>query len=273
MGLCGVWIFSSELPSLKTNLTSSIKQTFQGKAGFLLSLVTWYSLGLACTEGIGGRGGAKWEMFCVCIVHAIALMNDAVWFGLFPPLLLILCVLFPLCCTIRTLQWDADPSVLQLQSDSELGYMSALLSLLWSFLCYSCVEMLELLLLLFPPFRWTSSLISLFPSVCFLKLSFGESPSLWKIPQKGGFWSPLLNSYYCKTTLPSLKKYKHVPTPLFRGGAHKFCNGKYVWVYPNHPPPLLTSVLKLIFVKISIKMLCLFGFFSFLLFWTLTISI
>lgn len=123
MGLCGVWIFSSELPSLKTNLTSSVKQTFQGKAGFLLSLVTWYSLGLACTEGIGGRGGAKWEMFCVCIVHAIALMNDAVWFGLFPPLLLILCVLFPLCCTIRTLQWDADPSVLQLQSDSELGYM------------------------------------------------------------------------------------------------------------------------------------------------------
>uniref|UniRef100_A0A8B9TYT9 Cytoplasmic dynein 1 intermediate chain 1 n=1 Tax=Anas zonorhyncha TaxID=75864 RepID=A0A8B9TYT9_9AVES len=40
---------------------------------------------------------------------------------------LILCVLFfpPLCCTAdyhpRTLQWDTDPSVLQLQSDSELG--------------------------------------------------------------------------------------------------------------------------------------------------------
>lgn len=77
------------------------------------------------------------------------------WFGLvcFPPLLLILCVLFPLCCTIRTLQWDTDPSVLQLQSDSELGYMSALLLLLLLFLCYGCVGMLELLLLLFfPPF-------------------------------------------------------------------------------------------------------------------------
>lgn len=192
MGLCGVWIFSSELPSLKTNLTSSIKQTFLGKAGFLLSLVTWYSLGLACTEGVGGREGRSGR----CSVYALY-MPLPWWMTRFgsvcsPPLLLILCVLFPLCCTIRTLQWDTDPSVLQLQSDSELGYMSVLLLLLWLFLCYSCVEMLELLLLLFLPFCWTSSLISLFPSVCLLKLSFGESPSLWKIPQKGGFWSPSL---------------------------------------------------------------------------------
>lgn len=92
-------------------------------------------------------------MFCVCTVYAAALMNDMVWFGLFPPLWLILCVLFPLCCAIRTLQWDTDPSVLQLQSDSELGYMSALLLLLLSFLCYGYVERPEPLLLLpFSPF-------------------------------------------------------------------------------------------------------------------------
>lgn len=97
----------------------------------------------------GGKVGRSGDVFCVCIVYALALMNDMVWFGLLPSLLLILCVLFPLCCTIRTLQWDTDPSVLQLQSDSELGYMSALLLLLLLFLCYSCVEMLELLLLLF----------------------------------------------------------------------------------------------------------------------------
>lgn len=60
---------------------------------------------------------------------------------------LILCVLLPrhpLCCTAdycpRTLQWDTDPSVLQLQSDSELGYMSALFVICLSFLCKNCVE-------------------------------------------------------------------------------------------------------------------------------------
>lgn len=58
---------------------------------------------------------------------------------------LILCVLFfpPLCCTAdyhpRTLQWDTDPSVLQLQSDSELGYMSALFVIHLSFLCKNYV--------------------------------------------------------------------------------------------------------------------------------------
>ena len=87
-------------------------------------------------------------MFCVRIVYAVALMKDMVWFGWFTPLLLILCVLSPLCCAIRTLQWDTDPSVLQLQSDSELGYMSALLLLLLLFLCYGCVERPEPLLLL-----------------------------------------------------------------------------------------------------------------------------
>lgn len=60
---------------------------------------------------------------------------------------LILCVLFPplpLCCTAdyhpRTLQWDTDPSVLQLQSDSELGYMSALFVICLSFICKNYVE-------------------------------------------------------------------------------------------------------------------------------------
>lgn len=117
---------------------------------FLLCLIF---TGSSLHQEMEGVRAKKWEMFCVCIVYAIALMMT--WFGLvcFPPLLLILCVLFPLCCTIRTLQWDTDPSVLQLQSDSELGYMSALLLLLLLFLRYSCVGMLELsLLLFFAPF-------------------------------------------------------------------------------------------------------------------------
>lgn len=159
---CGVWIFSSELPPVKTAITSRIKQTLEGKDGFLLSFVAWYPQGLlAPGERVGeGRSGR-----CSVYVLCMPLPWWTVWFGLFPPLPLILCILFPLCCTIRTLQWDTDPSVLQLQSDSELGYMSALLLLLLLFLCYSCVEMLEPLLLLFFPFCWTSSLISLFPSV------------------------------------------------------------------------------------------------------------
>lgn len=117
----------------------------------------------------GGLWGKEVEdvlcMYCIC--HCLDEWHGVVWV-VFPPLWLILCVLFPLCCTIRTLQWDTDPSVLQLQSDSELGYMSALLLLLFLFICYSCVGMLELLLLLFyPPFCWTSSLINLFSSVSF----------------------------------------------------------------------------------------------------------
>lgn len=113
---------------------------------FLLYLYSW---GLPGTWGFGGDEVGR----CSVYVLYMPLPWWMTWFGLvcFPPLLLILCVLFPLCCTIRTLQWDTDPSVLQLQSDSELGYMSALLLLLLSFLCYGCVEMLELLLLLFPP--------------------------------------------------------------------------------------------------------------------------
>lgn len=145
-----IWIFSSGLPSMKTTIASNIKQLFKGKDSPSLSLVNWYSRGLPGSWGLPGWQSG--EMFCVYIVYAIALMNDMVWFGLFPsPFVNSLCSFFPLCCTIRTLQWDTDPSVLQLQSDSELGYMSALLLLLLLFLCYSCVEMLELLLLLLFP--------------------------------------------------------------------------------------------------------------------------
>lgn len=81
-----------------------------------------------------GRGGRATDVgtCSVCVPYMLLLPWWLTWLDLFCclPVLLILCVLFPLCCTIRTLQWDTDPSVLQLQSDSELGYMSALLLLL-----------------------------------------------------------------------------------------------------------------------------------------------
>lgn len=110
-----------------------------------------------------------------------------------PPPLLILCVLFPLCCTIRTLQWDTDPSVLQLQSDSELGYMSALLLLLLWFLCYSCVKILELLLLLVSsPFVETSTLISFFSSVSFPYTAWEKVSLCGQHHKKMTFALPLL---------------------------------------------------------------------------------
>lgn len=115
-----------------------------------------------------------------------------------PPPLLILCVLFPLCCTIRTLQWDTDPSVLQLQSDSELGYMPALLLLLW-FLCYGCVKMLELLLLLVSsPFVETSTLINFFSPVSFPYIAWEKVSLCGHHHKKMAFSLPLLISINAK---------------------------------------------------------------------------
>lgn len=248
---CGVGIFSSRIPSMKPTITSSITETFKGKDGTLLSLsLNIHRVFLSPAGGGGwtvGRRSGRCSVYVLYICHCL----DE-WHGLvcFPPLLLIICVLFPLCCTIRTLQWDTDPSVLQLQSDSELGYMSALSLLLLLFLCCSCVRMLALLLLLcFPPFVELPVWEVYFLLLAFrIKLSFEESLSLWKTPQKDGFWSPLLHFYDCKTTRSRNKKYKHMPTPLLQGGAHKFCDGRDDGLYANCLSLLLISCLRLIFV-------------------------
>ena len=149
-GWLNIWIFSSGFPSMKMTVASSMKQLFQRRNGFSLFLVPGCSRGLPGPWGLWGDSVGRCS---VCVLYML-LPWWMTWFGLvcFAPLWLILCVLFPLCCAIRTLQWDTDPSVLQLQSDSELGYMSALLLLLLSFLWHGCVERPEPLLLLpFPP--------------------------------------------------------------------------------------------------------------------------
>ncbi|XP_051991948.1 cytoplasmic dynein 1 intermediate chain 1-like [Xyrauchen texanus] len=55
-----------------------------------------------------------WDLFCVCNCVVSAEVNLAC--SLPPVLRLTLS-----CAPSRTLQWDTDPSVLQLQADSELG--------------------------------------------------------------------------------------------------------------------------------------------------------
>lgn len=82
-GGCGGWIFSSGLPSRKTTITSNIKEMSEEKLApcFLLCLIF---TGSSLHQGMEGVWAKKGEMFCVCIVYAIALMNDMVWFGLFP---------------------------------------------------------------------------------------------------------------------------------------------------------------------------------------------
>lgn len=174
------------------------------------------------------------------------------WFGLvcFPPLLLILCVLFPLCCAIRTLQWDTDPSVLQLQSDSELGYMSALLLLLSLFPGYGCVERPEpsLLLLFSPLLNFQFDKVYFLLSVCLLQLRLEESLSLWKTPQKDGFWPPpLLIPSIAKQHSPKWKLWAYRHASASRWGA------QVLWwqmslTGSSPSSPWLTSYLKLIFV-------------------------
>lgn len=146
VGVCGVWIFSASFP--KITVASSIKHV--QRQGLLPTFFCHL-----IPAGSSLHLGVGWDELGWCSMYVLYMPLPwwMTWFGLvcFPPLPLILCVLFPLCCTIRTLQWDTDPSVLQLQSDSELGYMSALLLFLLLFLCCDCAEMLDLLLLLFFP--------------------------------------------------------------------------------------------------------------------------
>ena len=246
-GVCGGgWIFCSGFSSMETTVASSIKQLFQRKDGFSFSCPL-ISMGSSWLLGAVGVTEGR----CSAYILYMLLPWWMTWFGLvrFPPLLLILCVLLPLCCAIRTLQWDTDPSVLQLQSDSELGYMSALLLLLLLFLCYGCVERPEPLLLLPFPLCWISSLISLFPSA-----SLPSAVTLWRkslfVENTTKRWlltPPLLIPSIAKQPSPKWKLQAYHHASASRWGAQvlwrQIC---LTWSSPSSP--WLTSYLKLIFV-------------------------
>lgn len=118
---------------------------------------------------------------------------------------LILCVLFfpsPSCCTAdyhpRTLQWDTDPSVLQLQSDSELGYMSALFVIIsLPELCLKCF-LVELVVCDFSFAFMTQKDHSLsFPFFSFINKMLQQSHLCGKKPQLFKPAYDKINCYFC----------------------------------------------------------------------------
>lgn len=113
----------------------------------------------------------------------------------------------------RTLQWDTDPSVLQLQADSELGYFHPPLCFLLSFFLNDKTPLHPRSFSLFvsPPVRTTVS----------LNLSLSGLPI--SVP-----YMPLLLSFSFFLSLVGFKRFQLVTLQLFARGS--------VWhwlIYPN----------------------------------------
>lgn len=146
---------------MKTAVTSRIKQMLKGKDGscFPLSLdIHWVSLHLGRGVGWGRRGRCSLYVLCMPLPWWM------VWFGLFPPLLLILCVLFPLCCTIGPCSGTQTPQCSSCSQTQNLGICLLFCYSFYYFLATVVLKCWSCCCSYFSPFCWTSSLM--FISFC-----------------------------------------------------------------------------------------------------------